>query len=108
KRDVGSALWRVGKLRHAILWFSAIEGADNSDPGWRTALVRAALDEQGVTSAEMYRLLKRWLGNDHTRAQTRGLGTMRRDAANALLHLTRESYQPLVHRPQDPNPGSGI
>jgi tetratricopeptide (TPR) repeat protein len=108
KREIGSALWRVGKLRHAILWFSAIEGADNSDPGWRTALVRAALDEQGVTSAEMYRLLKRWLGNDHTRAQTRGLGTMRRDAANALLHLTRESYQPLVHRPQDPNPGSGI
>jgi hypothetical protein len=99
RREIGRSLWYLGRLEEAVASFTRVSG-DDEDESWRTALVREVADGERP-SRETYRLLKRWLGHDLTRAQVHGRRAMRRDASAALLLLTRSCYQELVHRRED-------
>jgi tetratricopeptide (TPR) repeat protein len=101
-REIGRSLWELGHVERALAWFTRASGEDEQEP-WRTAIVAALLKTEQHKSRETYRLLKRWLGHDLTRAQVQGKTAMRRDAGSALLSLTRGWYQELVHRRRDPN-----
>lgn len=106
-REIGRSLWELGHLERALAWFTRASGEDEQEP-WRTAIVATLLETEQHKSRETYRLLKRWLGHDLTRAQVQGRTAMRRDAGSALLSLTRGWYRELVHRHRDPDPARMI
>jgi hypothetical protein len=101
RREIGRSLWYVGRLDDAVASFAQVSGLhEDPEEAWRTVLVgEVAQAEQA--SKETYRLLKRWLGHDLTRAQVHDRAAMRRDAAGALLLLTRRWSQQLIHRSRD-------
>lgn len=99
RREIGRSLWFLGRLEEAVASFTKVSGEDE-DEAWRTALVGDVADGE-QPSKDTYRLLKRWLGHDLTRAQVHSRRAMRRDTAAALLLLTRSCYQELIHRRRD-------
>jgi tetratricopeptide (TPR) repeat protein len=106
-REIGRSLWELGRLESALGWFTRVSGDDDNE-AWRTAIVARLVEVEQQKSKETYRLLKRWLGHDLTRAQVQGRTAMRRDAASALLLLTRSWYHELVHRRRNPEPARMI
>jgi type III secretory pathway component EscV len=116
RRAIGEALWKLGHHDEAVAKFSAIaEQPVALGDRWRTSLVWSLSTGGSVRTADSYRLLKDWLGRELTVAQrsewaARGAGDdsavsrfqeRRRDAAEAILLLTRDRYQQLVRRPLD-------
>lgn len=110
-RELGRTLWRLAEREQAIDEFRRAFGKDG-DGRWRVDFVKEALalrrDSQleirlGAEGRYLYRLLKAWLGHDLRRAHDEGRPDIRRDAAAALLLLTRGRYHTLLHRWRDPD-----
>jgi tetratricopeptide (TPR) repeat protein len=104
---VGRCRWKAGDREGAVHQFEAIEQGQGKRLGHLAARWRASLVEELLArdvDPRGYRLLKRWLGRELTRAQRKGDAPTRQDAAAALLKLTSECYLKQVRRPLDPAP----
>lgn len=103
---IGRLEWERGHYEDAVAQFAGLGGKAGALGGdWRSGLVSELLASDGREPGG-YRLLKNWLGQELTKAQARTQGSVddywaraAQDAAAAVLHVTRERYIDLVHRP---------